>query len=142
MQFDKRSAPPCKGAAPLLDAPGPPIILGVLMNRILCMLAAVVFISGCATTGSTSSSGGNSAKARASQLREGMTRGQVESILGAPRKVDHDDGHHHGHGYIPYYGWRRGGYGEEELEWEYDGGVSVTFRRNHKGTWVVKEWDR
>jgi outer membrane protein assembly factor BamE (lipoprotein component of BamABCDE complex) len=108
------------------------------MNRILCMLAAGALFTGCATTSTN-----NPAKARAGQLREGMTRGQVESLLGRPTKVDHDDGHHHGHGYIPYYGWRRGGYSEEELEWEYDNiNVKVTFRRDRNGNWVVKEWDR
>jgi hypothetical protein len=113
------------------------------MNRILCMLAAIALITGCATTGSTSSSRGNPAKARAAQLREGMTRGQVEALLGRPTKVDHDDGRHHGHGYIPYYGWRGGGYGEEELEWEYDNiDVKVTFHRSRNGNWVVKEFDR
>lgn len=112
------------------------------MNRILCLLAAGALVTGCATTSTNTTSRGSSTKARAAQLREGMTRGQVESILGAPKEVDHDDGHHHGRGYIPYYGWRGGGYGEEELEWKYDSGVEVKFRRNHKGTWVVKEWDR
>lgn len=74
-----------------------------------------------------------------------MTRGQVERLLGSPNEVDHDDGgYHHGRGYIPYYGWHRGGgYSEEELKWEYKNiDVEVKFRRNRNGEWVVKEWDR
>jgi len=105
--------------------------------RILTVAAASATLVGCATNDNPQ------ARAKISQLREGMTQSQVRSIFGQPNKVDHDDGYHHGYG-VPYYGWRGHGYGdgEQELTWEYDNpNLEVTFRRGRSGGWVVKEWD-
>jgi outer membrane protein assembly factor BamE (lipoprotein component of BamABCDE complex) len=109
------------------------------MTRILCTFAAAAMLAGCATNNAPN----NAAKARISQLREGMTQSQVRSLFGAPAKVDHDEGGYRGHGYIPYYGWRGDRYSSEEVTWEYDNPkLEVTFRRGRSGGWVVKEWDR
>lgn len=90
---------------------------------------------GCGTTDNPQN------RAKLSQLREGMSQGQVARIFGQPNKVDRDDGYHRGH-YVPYYGWRGHGYGEEELNWEYENPkLEVTFRRSRGGGWIVKEWD-
>jgi hypothetical protein len=105
--------------------------------RILTLAVASATLIGCASTDSDN----GRARARTSQLREGMTQSQVRSIFGQPDKVDHDDGYHRG-GYIPYYGWRGGGSGEQELTWEYrNPKLEVTFRRGRSGGWVVSEWD-
>lgn len=105
--------------------------------RILTVTAVSATLIGCAST----DSGNSPARARTSQLREGMTQGQVRAIFGQPDKVDHDDGYHRGYG-VPYYGWRGYGDGEPELTWEYrNPELEVTFRRGRSGGWVVKEWD-
>lgn len=105
------------------------------LHRILTVAAASAMLVGCATTDNPQ------ARAKTSQLREGMSQSQVARIFGQPNKVDHDDGHHHGH-YVPYYGYRSGGYGEPEITWEYNNPkLEVTFRRGSSGGWVVREWD-
>jgi hypothetical protein len=101
--------------------------------RTIAVAAASAMLVGCATDEPQ-------ARAKTSQLREGMSQGQVKRIFGQPDKVDHDDGYHHGYG-IPYYGWHGRGGGEEEVTWEYrNPKLEVTFRRG-SGGWVVKEWD-
>ena len=106
--------------------------------RILTLAVASATLVGCASTDSPQ------ARAKTSQLREGMSQGQVRSIFGQPDKVDHDDGYegYHRGAYIPYYGWGGRGGGEPELTWEYNNPkLEVTFRRGRSGGWVVKEWD-
>jgi hypothetical protein len=110
------------------------------MKGIICILAAGALFTGCATTSSNPQKA--QAKARAAQLHVGMTPNQVERLLGHPDKVDQDDGYHHGHAYIPYYGWHHSGYHGDEMKWEYKSSdIEVVFRRSGDG-WVVKEWDR
>ena len=104
--------------------------------RTLTVAAASAMLVGCASNDTPQN------RAKVSQLREGMSQGQVSRIFGQPNRVDHDEGYRHGYG-IPYYGWRGHGYGrdEEELTWEYENPkLEVTFRRG-RGGWVVKEWD-
>ena len=111
------------------------------MKGLICILAAGALITGCATT-ETNNPQQAKARAKVSQLREGMTPNQVKRILGNPDKVDQDEGYHHGRAYVPYYGgWGRGYHGDE-MKWEYkDLKIEVEFRRSGDG-WVVKEWDR
>jgi outer membrane protein assembly factor BamE (lipoprotein component of BamABCDE complex) len=107
--------------------------------RILTVAAAGATLVGCATTDSNSNPG---ARAKVSQLHEGMSQGQVARLFGQPNKVDHDDGDHYHGAYIPYYGWHHRGSGGEELTWEYKNPkLEVKFRRGSSGGWVVREWD-
>ena len=107
--------------------------------RILTVAAVSTTLIGCHTTDPQ-------AQAKISQLREGMSQGQVKRIFGQPNKVDHDDGHHYGrgYGYVPYAGWHGGRdrWDGDEVTWEYNNPkVEVKFRRTNSGGWVVREWD-
>jgi outer membrane protein assembly factor BamE (lipoprotein component of BamABCDE complex) len=103
--------------------------------RFLTVTIASAVLVGCGTTDPQ-------VRAKTSQLRQGMSQGQVKRIFGEPNKVDHDDGYHHGYHPYGYYGYRGYGRGGEEIEWEYDNyDLKVTFRRGSGASWVVKEWD-
>ena len=102
--------------------------------RFLTVTVTCAVLAGCGTTDPQT-------KAKVSQLRQGMSQGQVKRIFGEPNKVEHDDGYHHGFHPYGYYGYRGYGRDGEEVEWEYDQyDLKVTFRRGSSG-WVVKEWD-
>jgi hypothetical protein len=108
--------------------------------RFLAIATLSVTLVGCNTTQDSQS--GSQTRAKVSQLRTGMSQSQVSRIFGQPDEVDHDSGYHRG-AYIPYYGWRGGGYDGEELKWEYKRyDLEVVFRRTSSGGWVVKEWDQ